>query len=232
MEKNILKLFVGEKRKPLNFEVKRLVNVGYSGRNIEETLKHIEELKAIGVPAPEEAPNYYPKSPNLLTTNGYMLAVDEDCSGEAEYVLLIQEGKMYVGCGADVFDREVEAIGGAKSKHLYANQMSNQVWEYEDVKEHWDEIILRSWIGSGKETLYQEAKLEQIMTPEDILEFVKKVYHEGEISDGTVIFSGSVTTFVPGFPYMHEFTMELSDEKKDRTIECKYKVEKIKSDWK
>jgi hypothetical protein len=170
MRENRLDLYVnGDKNKHVSFVVRKLINAGYTGRNQEEVKKHVEELKEIGVPAPESVPTYYLKSSMLLTTDDYYEVVDEDSTGEAEYVLLIGKDRIYVAAGSDHTDRKLEMTNIPKAKQISPNFISSYVWLFEDVKEQWDEIEMRSWIGKGRDTLYQESTLDAFMRPEELL---------------------------------------------------------------
>ena len=48
------------------------------------------------------------------------------------------------------------------------NVLSHKVWPFEEVMGHRDDLIMRSKVvSSGEEVLYQEARLELILGPED-----------------------------------------------------------------
>ncbi|MGI6406167.1 MAG: DUF2848 family protein [Syntrophaceticus sp.] len=228
MRENRLDLYVnGDKNKHVSFVVRKLINAGYTGRNQEEVKKHVEELKEIGVPAPESVPTYYLKSSMLLTTDDYYEVVDEDSTGEAEYVLLIGKDRIYVAAGSDHTDRKLEMTNIPKAKQISPNFISSYVWLFEDVKEQWDEIEMRSWIGKGRDTLYQESTLDAFMRPEELLERVKTLLG-GSLEEGTVIFSGTVGALVKGMPFSDCFEVELLDSNKNRTLNCSYNLQVLK----
>jgi 2-keto-4-pentenoate hydratase/2-oxohepta-3-ene-1,7-dioic acid hydratase in catechol pathway len=225
MRENRLDLYVdGDKNKQVSFVVRKLINAGYTGRNQKEVKKHVDELKEMGVPAPESVPTYYLKSSMLLTTDDFYEVVDEDSTGEAEYALLIGKNRIYVAVGSDHTDRKLEITSIPKAKQLSPNFISSSVWLFEDVKEQWDEIELRSWIGRGRDTLYQEATLAAFMRPEELLERVKALLG-GNLEEGTVIFSGTVGALVKGMPFSDSFEVELLDRNKNRSLTCDYNLQ-------
>ncbi|MBA1336019.1 MAG: hypothetical protein HPY66_1838 [Firmicutes bacterium] len=225
MSYNTLELFIDNNiRNPIYFEVKKIINAGYTGRNQEEVMKHVEELKKIGVPAPDEIPTYFLKSGKKLTTENYCEVIDKDNTGEAEYVLLIAKDEIYVAAGSDHTDRKLEALNHIpKAKQVTPNFISRGVWRYEDVKDHWDEIKLTAWIGKNKQKVYQDATLAAIMSPEELIKRVRQLTG-GKLEEGTVIFSGTVGALVQGAPFSEEFHVELIDGKRNQTLSCKYEI--------
>ncbi|NLC11120.1 MAG: DUF2848 family protein [Firmicutes bacterium] len=231
MSCNTLELFIDNNvDNPIYFKPKIIVNAGYTGRNQEEVMKHVEELKKIGVPAPDEIPAFFLKSGSKLTTRNCCEVVDKDNTGEAEYVLLIAKDQIYVAAGSDHTDRKLEALDQIpKAKQVTPNFMSRGVWRYEDVKDHWDEIKLTAWIGKNKQTLYQQATLSAIMDPEELMKRVEKLLG-GKLEEGTVIYSGTVGALVEGMPFSEQFHVELKDEKRNQSLHCQYEIKVL--DWK
>ncbi len=228
MRENRLDLYVdGDQDKQISFVVRKLINAGYTGRNQEEVQKHVDELKEMGVPAPETVPTYFLKSSMLLTTDDFYEVVDEDSTGEAEYVLLIGKDEIYVAVGSDHTDRELEITSIPKAKQLSPNFISSSVWLFDDLKEQWDDIELRAWIGKDRDTLYQEATLEAFMRPEELLERVTTLLG-GKLEEGTVIYSGTVGALVKGMPFSDSFEVELLDKSKNRFLTCGYNLQVLK----
>lgn len=100
---------------------------------------------------------------------GVAFVGDKTC-GEVEYVIVLCHGKIYIGVGSDHTDRELEAVNVPKAKQICAKPICASLWDYEEIKDHWDEIRLRSWqtVG-GEEILYQEGTLRDILPVETIL---------------------------------------------------------------
>ncbi len=228
MKENRLEFYVnGDRSQRIGFVVRQIINAGYTGRNQEEVRKHVEELKQMGVPAPDSVPAYYLKSSSLLTTDNFAEVVDEDSTGEAEYVLLVGNNNIYVAVGSDHTDRKLEITSIPKAKQLCPNFISSAVWMFDDVKEHWDEIEMRSWIGKDRETLYQEATLAAFMRPEELLERVR-VLCGGGLEEGAAIFSGTVGALVKGMPFSKHFEAELRDRKSGRSLTCGYTLQVLR----
>ena len=209
---------------PLSFSVRRMVNAGFVGRDREAVRRHIEELKKEGVPVPEEVPTLYPVASYLITTGDALEVVGESTSGEAEFVLLLEGGKIYVGAGSDHTDRDLEASSIIKAKQICPNVISSVVWPYEEVKQVWDALVLRSWVErGGQRILYQQTKLASIMSAEDIISFVRSKVKDGDL-DGTVIYSGTVSALGGKIIYGEGFEVELHNSQTNDSLWCRYKV--------
>ena len=128
------------------FPVKRMVNAGYVGRDQEAVEKHIDELRLKGISAPDEIPTLYPVASYLLTTGGILEVVEEQTSGEAEFVVLLNEGQIYIGVGSDHTDRKLEVDSIIKAKQMCPNVISPVVWLYEEIKPVWDDLEMKSWV--------------------------------------------------------------------------------------
>jgi len=201
----------GTVRLPLEFHVKRMVNGGYVGRNQEEVRRHIEELAKKGIPGPSSTPTLYPVSRRALTQASSIEVFGEETSGEAEFVLLMEnEKQIYVGVGSDHTDRKLEMFDIAWSKNICPNVISKELWSFDDILPHWDEIALRSWVTrGGKRSLYQEAPLCSILPPEELISFVRSRI-QGEL-DHVVIFSGTIGLLKGELIFGEKFEVELED---------------------
>ncbi len=208
------------------FEMRRMVNAGYTGRDQERVRHHIEELKKEGVPAPESTPTAYEMITQLVYFDQEIEVVSDRTSGEAEYVLLCTEDEVYVGVGSDHTDRELESVSIIKSKQVCPNVMSNRLWRLKEVREDWDQILLRSWTGDekGKKQLYQEAPLAAMMTPEDLMEFIKNRLDDRNLS-GMMIFSGTIPILTGNFLYGSFFEAELFNPRTRRRLNFYYQVQ-------
>ena len=217
----------GNGRKRLTFEVQKMVNAGRSARDTSSVRKHMEELRKTGIAISDEFPVFYPKTADRITTSGrFGVLPDSKTSGEVEYVLLFGNSNIYVAVGSDHTDRELEKYNIRMSKQIYCNAMSPAVWRYEDVKEHWDDIIMRAWVKKdGQRRLYQEGKLEKLLRPEKLIEEVKSRV-TGDLN-GMVIFSGTLPTISGELCYSPYFEMELVDEHAGRAIKYTYIAEPI-----
>ena len=224
-----LNLTVKEKAGTRNlvFPVKRMVNAGYVGRDQEAVKKHIEELKLKGVSAPEEVPILYPVASYLVNTGGVLEVVEEETSGEAEYVVLLHEGRTYIGVGSDHTDRKLEADSIIKSKQICPNVMSSTVWPYEEIKTVWDDLEMRSWVvKAGDRILYQETRLSAILNVEDLISFVKRKVADGDL-ESMVIFSGTVAALGGEMIAGEGFEVELRNPENGESLWCDYRVKLI-----
>lgn len=209
----------------IHFEMRRMVNAGYTGRNQEKVRSHIEELKKEGVPAPESTPTAYEMITQLVYFDDEIEVVGERTSGEAEYILLCSGDEVYVGVGSDHTDRELESVSIIKSKQVCPNIMSNHLWRLKEVRRDWDEIILRGWTKNeeGQKILYQEALLSAVMTPEDLMDFVKNKSTDKKLN-GTMIFSGTIPLVTGTFVYGPYFEAELFNPRTGKRLNCHYQV--------
>ncbi|MGA3174545.1 MAG: DUF2848 family protein [Syntrophorhabdales bacterium] len=222
-----LKLKSNGQFRDIPFPVRRMVNAGYTARDQEGVRKHIEELKEKGVPAPPEIPTLYPVASYLLGTGGALEVVEEDNSGEAEFVLFLDEGNIYVGAGSDHTDRALEASSIVKAKQICPNVVSPVIWPYEELKGVWDSLVLRSWVEKGgKRILYQEANLSAFITVEDLLSFVKGKIKDGNL-ENMVIFSGTVSVIGGKVLSGEGFEVELFNPANGDSLWCKYRIEMI-----
>lgn len=226
MIENTLELFLNGDTSvaPIRYTVRQIVNAGYTGRDQAAVQAHIDELKLIGVPAPDKIPTYYPKAAALLTTGDGFEAVDQGNTGEAEYVLLIAEDAIYVGVGSDHTDRQLEKTDIPKAKQMCPNFLSRKVWNFDDVKDNWDNLQLCSWIDGNRKTLFQETNLTAFMTPDELMRRVTELLG-GKLEPGTVIFSGTVGAKIDGYPFSDNFEVELLNPENGDTLVCKYDIQ-------
>ena len=208
----------------LAFPVYRIVNAGYTSRDKQALQKHIEELRQKGVPAPRTIPTLYPVASYLIVTDGTVEVVEERNSGEVEFVLLLNEHELLIGVGSDHTDREMETISILKAKQACPNVMSSTVWPYKELEDHWDELILRSWVlKEGKRILYQEGQVSQLMSPEDLILFVKERLVDHNMNN-LIIYSGTIPTVTGEIMSGDAFEAELYDPITDDVLQCKYNV--------
>lgn len=211
-----------EGESPLDLEFERVFAIGYAGRNMEKTMEHIRELeRELGVPAPKKIPTIFQCGNYVLTQERDLAFVGEKSCGEVEYVIVIRQGKIYIGVGSDHTDRELEAASVPKAKQICAKPICGELWDYEEMKDHWDSIRLRSWqTVDGAEVLYQDGTLADILPVEVILKELEE--RVGGI-DNCVIFSGTVPV-CDGFKYGTNFRYEMEDEVLGRKLASDYNV--------
>lgn len=212
----------GGKETPLSLNYERVFAIGYAGRNLEKTMEHIKELERdLGVPAPKKIPTIFQCGNYVLTQEKDLVFVGEKTCGEVEYVIVLKNGKIYIGLGSDHTDRELEAQSVPKAKQICAKPICPMLWDYEEVKDHWDDIALNSWqTVDGEEVPYQQGKLADILPVETILKELNE--RVGGI-DNCVIFSGTVPV-LNGFRYGSNFRYEMADAVLGRKLTSDYNV--------
>jgi len=204
--------------KRVKFKVSRVLLAGYTGRNQEVVRRHIEELKKIGVSAPEKIPTLYRVASHLVTNEKEVEVKGYKTSGEVECVILIDDEATYVTVGSDHTDRELEKVNVEKAKQMCQKVIAKEAWLYSEIKDHWDSLIIRSYATKkGEKVLYQEDKLKALLRVEDLLK-------EFNIKEkGTVLFSGTIQ-LRGGLIYADEFQIEMEDPELNRTIRHRYRV--------
>ena len=203
------------------FVVDRLVIAGWTARDVEAMEHHIKELEAMGIARPRQTPTYYALSPSRLTQGDRLQELGTDSSGEAEPVLVSQDGELYLGLGSDHTDRKVEAYGVSVSKQLCDKPLGGGLWPLGEVKDHWDKLILRSHIvENGESVLYQEGTLANMRHPDNLIALYTG---GGSLPDKTVMFCGTVPA-IGGVRSSAEFSAELVDPVLGRSLSLSYAV--------
>ena len=213
-----------DKSRPFTFGYTRMVNAGYVGRDQDEVRRHIEELARKGIPGPGKTPTLYPVITRTLVTDGEIEVYSHETSGEVEYVLLVEDkDSIYVGLGSDHTDRHLEETDIPRAKQICPNVISQAVWPLSEIEDHWDDLVIQSKVvKDGQEILYQKGRLELILDPRALMEFVRSMI-PGTM-DSMVIFSGTLGTLTGGFVFGERFTAELVDNKLDRRLDLSYDV--------
>lgn len=208
---------------PVSFEVRRIINAGFTGRDRAAVQRHIQELRSHGVPCPERTPVLYPKLAHLITTADEIEVLGPGTSGEAEFVLLVETARVLVATGSDHTDRELEKTTIEKSKLVCPNVISTEVWDLADVREGWDDLVLRSHVTArGTRTLYQEGRLAGMLAPDDLISLVRNRL-TGDLA-GTAIYSGTLALRGGELICGERFEVELRDERRGRALRCDYRV--------
>jgi len=201
--------------------VKNLVIAGWTGRNVAALEAHIKELEALGVKRPRSVPIFYRVAAQLLTNAAAIEVMADKSSGEVEFVLYALDDGMWIGVGSDHTDRKAETIGVTLSKQMCAKPVGSRLWRYDEVKPHWDKLVLRSYVpNGGKRRLYQEGPVTTMRSPEELI----KLYTGGDrLAPGTAMFCG--TFAVHGdVSYSGSFDMELEDPVLGRKLMHSYQI--------
>lgn len=204
-------------------ELKSLLVVGFAGKDIEKTMEHIRELEAEGVKCPRKVPVLYQCDPQIVTEKDEIEVIGHKTSGEVEYLILVKDGKYYIGVGSDHTDRDLEAISIHKSKQVCLKPYAHDFWEYDEIKDHFDDIkLVSSQVVDGKTVEYQSGVTSDLLPMQHIIDELKK---EVDV-DNSLIYTGTVP-LKDGFKFGEVFSCKLVDEKLNREICLSYKVKVI-----
>jgi hypothetical protein len=198
----------------MTYRVSELVIAGWTGRDQAALHKHIRELEELGVKPPKTTPIFYRVAASLLTTAGEIEVSGPDTSGEAEFVLVKTDSELRIAVGSDHTDRKAETIGVSLSKQLCAKPVSPESWRYDEVKPHWERLVLRSW-ADGE--LYQEGPVTAMKSPEDLLQKF------GGLRSGWAMFCGTLAA-KGGIRPAAKFAMELEDPVLGRKLRHEYAI--------
>jgi hypothetical protein len=198
----------------MTYQVSELVIAGWTGRDQAALHKHIRELEEIGVKPPKTTPIFYRVAASLFTTAGEIEVSGPDTSGEVEFVLIKEDSQLRVTVGSDHTDRKAETIGVSLSKQLCAKPVSPESWRYDEVKPHWERLMLRSW-ADGE--LYQEGPVTAMRAPEDLLQ------RFGGLRSGWAMFCGTLAA-KGGIRPAAKFAMELEDPVLGRKLRHEYAI--------
>jgi Protein of unknown function (DUF2848) len=206
---------------PLTLAIDQAVIAGWTGRDPVARDKHIAELEAIGIARPASTPIYYRVAARRLTTADRIEVSGAESSGEVEFVLIGWQGRIFVGVGSDHTDRKVEAYSVTVSKQMCDKPLSPVLWELEEVADHWDRMILRSfaWID-GARVLYQEGTFDGMLP---VAELIARGFGGGRLPDGCAMFGGTFAA-KGGIRPADRFEFELEDPVLKRRIGGGYDV--------
>lgn len=206
--------------------IDRVVNAGYSGRDEAAVREHVDELLADdAIPAaPDRVPTTYRLAPATVRVDpDEIQVVGPDTSGEAEFALFVTGSAVYVTAASDQTDRALERHGIQKAKQIAPNVVSADAWRLADVRDHWDSLRLRAWnTVDGDRELYQDARLAELLPPEELLDTVRERY-DPPLSD-TAVLSGTVPTVEGELGPADRFEVELRDPERDRSLGLRYRV--------
>jgi hypothetical protein len=206
---------------PLTLPIEQAVIAGWTGRDPVARDKHIAELEAIGIARPASTPIYYRVAACRLTTADRIEVSGRDSSGEVEFVLIGWQGRIFVGLGSDHTDRKVESYSVTVSKQMCDKPIAPVLWELEEVVDHWDRMILRSfaWIN-GERVLYQEGTLDAMLP---VKELIERGFGKAGLPDGCAMFGGTFAA-KGGIRPASRFEYELEDPVLKRSIRHAYDV--------
>jgi len=194
-------------------QITELIVAGWTGRDEQALRKHIQELEELGVKPPKTTPIFYRVSANLFCHSKEIQVCGPDTSGEVEFVLIRTHDDLRVAVGSDHTDRKAETIGVALSKQLCAKPVSAESWRYDEVRPHWERLVLRAW-ADGE--LYQEGPVTAMRSPEDLM-------GRYPLKPGYAMFCGTLAA-KDGIRPAARFRMELDDPVLKRKLSHEYAI--------
>jgi hypothetical protein len=217
----------GNGRRNLEVQARNLIIAGWTARDRGQLEQHIRELAGLGISPPPAMPVFYRLTCDLLVQEESIQVVGPDSSGEAEAVLMCFHGELWVGVGSDHTDRRLEAVSIAAAKQVCAKPLSTRVWPFGDVQDHWDELVMRSYVcnGSGRE-LYQSGVLGCNLAVSELLE---RLDSADRLAEGTVLFCGTLPV-IGKLRGANRFEVELEDMRLARTLKLAYGIRVLATD--
>ncbi len=210
---------------PRAVDIRQLIVAGWTGRDKAAVEKHIKELEDLGVQRPATVPVFYRAAANRLTTAEEIEATGEESSGEVEFVLLRLEGKLWVGVGSDHTDRKVETYNVSVSKQMCEKPIAPDFWAFDDVADHWDDLVSRSYVlENGERVLYQEGPVAAMIDPRELIE--RSETDSVGLPEATLMFCGTHAA-KGGIRPAGRFEFELEDPVLKRTIGHGYAIKTL-----
>ena len=208
---------------PLRIDLRQLIVAGWTGRDAAAVQHHIDELAALGVPAPSRVPVYYRGGCELLTQAGAISVLGAATSGEAEPMVIADaDGTLWLGLASDHTDRELEAVSVAKSKQICPKPMASELWRFDTVQAHLDSLRLQSEIeepGTAEPVPYQSGSLASIRPLPDLIAGLPG----GRLAPGAAMLCGTLPV-IGGIRPATRFRMSLHDPITGKTIAADYGI--------
>lgn len=206
--------------KLIEVEPEVAIIAGFTGRDTEEVRRHVDELVAEGVTAPDEIPSFYPLPPSCVTRTSRLETLHGGTSGEAEIALIRNGEEMFVTLSSDHTDRRAEALDISLSKQVCPKPIASTVWDYAQVADRWDELEIRSWIlEAGERRLYQEGTAASLLPPDQLLGRL----HFARTPEAFVLLTGTIPA-LGGVRGADHFWAELVDPATQRSIRLDYAI--------
>jgi hypothetical protein len=211
-------------RRAAQLDVRNVVLAGWTGRDRAAMEHHIRELEAIGIKRPATIPVYYRVAAARVTLATAIQVTGEQTSGEVEFVLALCDGELLVGVGSDHTDRQAETHGITLSKQLCDKPLAATFWPFAEVRDHWDELILRATIvTAGKRELYQEGALAKMLPAEQLI----RDHDPARALAATAMLFGGTQGAVGGIRPADRFEGELEDPRLNRRLAFGYDIERL-----
>jgi predicted amidohydrolase len=212
-------LFARPGERPLRMTVEQAAIAGYTGRDTEAVAKYVAKLEEEGIAAPESTPAVFYCGADRVVTHDVIDVTGKETCGEVEFVLLVTDEGLHVTVGSDHTDRALETKSIALSKQVVPKVLARTAWRFEEVSDHWDQLILKSWVGEERRP-YQETGVDFFLPPDEILAMAGN-------SPGTLVFGGTVSSLKGGFDFDPIFEGSLTDPVLGRSITLRYRTRQL-----
>lgn len=207
----------------ITFPVYKVFNAGWAGSDRAAVQHHIDELVAMGVPAPRHVPTLFALGNHMVTTSEAIQVHGDETSGEVEYVLLWYQGELLLTVGSDHSDRRLESHSIPKAKNICLNVMARDAWPYREVREHFGQLELSCHVvRGGVRSLYQMGPCKGLLAPECWVDDLRQ--RSQGLNHGLVFFSGTIAT-VAGLAVGEAYEFSLADPVLKREITHRYACE-------
>jgi hypothetical protein len=211
-------------RRAAQLDVRNVVLAGWTGRDRAAMEHHIQELEAIGIKRPATIPVYYRVAAARVTLDTAIQVTGEHTSGEVEFVLAMCDGELLVGVGSDHTDRQAETHGITLSKQLCDKPIAATFWPFAEVRDHWDDLILRATIVTdGQHELYQEGALAKMLPAEQLI----RDHDPAQALAATTMLFGGTQGAIGGIRPADRFEGELEDPRLNRRLAFGYDIERL-----
>ncbi|MFT4835199.1 MAG: biotin operon repressor [Psychromonas sp.] len=204
----------------IEFVAQQLTVAGWTGRSREAVDHHIKELADIGIAPPSSVPLYYRCSTQLLTHDSKIATLGPDTSGEAEPLLVLCNGKVWLGLASDHTDRALEAYSVAHSKQVCPKPVADTLWDFEAISDHLDQIELASWIyENGEWREYQKGTLAMLLPLAELLA-------DSGLKEGGAMLCGTLPA-INGVRPAAQFRMTMHDPVTGERIQAEYTTQTL-----
>ncbi|MCC9620501.1 DUF2848 domain-containing protein [Thalassospira sp. MA62] len=209
----------------ITFDIAHCTVAGWTGRDAKAIQHHIDELAEIGVAPPSAVPLYYRTASGMVTGEDTIEVVGNGTSGEVEPLLIAQDGVLYLGLASDHTDRTLETHSVALSKQICEKPVAAEIWRFDEVKDHIEQIEMKSWIQEKEGddwVLYQDGTIASIRPLSDLIEG-GKLMTSAPAGKASVMLCGTLGA-IGGVRPAVRFKMALHDPILDRSIEHAYDI--------
>ncbi len=211
-------------------DVHWVFNAGYAGRDSAQVRKHVDELAALGVPAPDNVPSLYPLS-NLLARQDRVVQVPHGrTSGEAEWALLVgvSPDDLMVVAACDHTDRDLEVHGVAWSKQSAPNVIGDLAWRWSDIEDDFDSFTLRAWVThNGQQELISDGSPAELLSPSY---WINRLDEAGLLRPGTLLLSGTIPMIEGVDQFAEAWRVQLGAPD-GRTSQVAYRLDQLSEPW-